>query len=78
MLKREYLLRYNIKKQNNRLPLVLVYSKALPDIYTILRKNMKTLCKSQRMKNVFKELPIISYKRIKNIKDIQVKESTGM
>jgi hypothetical protein len=33
---------------------------------------MKTLCKSERMKNVFKELPIVSYKRIKNIKDIQV------
>ena len=54
MLKRENLLQYNTKKQNNRVPLVLTYSKALPDIHTILRKNMKTLYKSERMKNVFK------------------------
>jgi hypothetical protein len=33
---------------------------------------MKTLHKSERMKNVFKELPIVSYKRNKNIKDILV------
>ena len=70
--KRENLLYYNTIKQNNRIPLVLTYSKALPDIHTILRKNMKTLHKSERMKNVFKELPIVSYKRNKNIKDILV------
>jgi hypothetical protein len=33
---------------------------------------MKTLHKSERMKNVFKELPIVSYQRNKNIKDILV------
>ena len=72
MLKRENLLQYNPKKQNNRVPLVLTYSKALSDIHTILRKNMKTLHKSERMKNVFKELPIVLYQRNKNIKDILV------
>jgi hypothetical protein len=72
MLKRDNFLQYNTKKQNNRVLLVLTYSKALPDIHTIVRKNMKTLYKSERMKNVFKELPIVSYKRNKNIKDILV------
>jgi hypothetical protein len=72
MLKRDNFLQYNTKKQNNRVLLVLTYSKALPDIHTIVRKNMKTLYKSERMKNVFKELPIGSYKRNKNIKDILV------
>jgi hypothetical protein len=38
MLKRENLLQYNTKKQNNRVPLVLTYSKALSDIHTILRE----------------------------------------
>ena len=66
MLKRENRLLYNTKKRNNRVPLVLSYSKALPDIHTILRKI------SERMKNVFKELPITSCKRNKNIKDILV------
>ena len=72
MLKRENLLQYNTNKQNNRVLLVLTYSKALPDIHTIQRKNMKTLYKSERMKNVFKKIPIVSYKRNKNIKDILV------
>jgi hypothetical protein len=33
---------------------------------------MKTLHKSERMKKCLKELPIVSYKRNKNIKDILV------
>ena len=39
---------------------------------------MKTLYKSERMKNVFKELPIVSYKRSKNIKDILVHRKHSM
>jgi hypothetical protein len=42
-LEREKLLQYNTRKQNNRVPLVITYSKALPNIHDILRKNMKIL-----------------------------------
>ena len=41
MLKRENLLQYNTKKQSNRVTLALTYSKALPDIHTILRENIR-------------------------------------
>jgi hypothetical protein len=37
-LDRENLLQYNTKKQNNRVTLVITYSKALPNIHEILKK----------------------------------------
>ena len=37
-LEREDLLQYNTKKQNDRLPLVITYSKVLPNIHKILKK----------------------------------------
>ena len=37
-LDRENLLQYNTKKQNNRVPLVITYSKALPNIHEILQQ----------------------------------------
>jgi hypothetical protein len=37
-LDRENLLQYNTKKQNNHVPLVITYSKALPNIHEILQK----------------------------------------
>ena len=66
------LLRYNRKKQNNRVPLVLTYSNALPNIHDILRKNMGILHQSEKMKKIFNQTPIVSFKRDKNIMDILV------
>jgi hypothetical protein len=72
-LDRENLLQYNTKKLNNRVPLVITYSKALPNIHGILKKNKKILYNSEKkMKRNFDEPPIVSYKRDKNIKDILV------
>jgi hypothetical protein len=71
-LERENLLQYNTRKQNNRIPLVITYSKALPNIHDILRKNMKILNQSDKMKKVFNQPPIVSFRRDKNIKDILV------
>ena len=71
-LDREDLLQYNTKKQNDRLPLVITYSKVLPNIHKILKKYMKILYNSEKMKRIFDEPPIVSYKRDTNIKDILV------
>jgi hypothetical protein len=54
-LERENLLQYSTRKQNNRVPLVITYSKALPNIHDILRKNMKILNQSDKMKKVFNQ-----------------------
>ena len=62
---------YNItpEDKNNRVPLVITYSKGLLNIYDILRKNMK-ICKNQsdKMKNVFDQPPIVSFRRDKTLK----------
>jgi hypothetical protein len=71
-LERENVLQYNTRKQNNRVPLVITYSKALPNIHDILRKNMIILNQSDKMKKVFNQPPIVSFRRDKNIKDILV------
>ena len=72
-LDRTSLLKYNTRKQNtDRVPLVVTYSNGLPNIHNILSKNLKILHQSERMKEVFKNVPLVSYKRDKNIKDILV------
>jgi hypothetical protein len=71
-LERENVLQYNTRKQNNRVPLVITHSKALPNIHDILRKNMIILNQSDNMKKVFNQPPIVSFRRDKNIKDILV------
>jgi hypothetical protein len=67
-LEREKLLQYNTRKQNNRVPLVITYSKALPNIHDILRKNMIILSQSDKMKKVFNQPPIVSFRRDKTLK----------
>jgi hypothetical protein len=42
-LEREDLLKYNQQKQSDRVPLVLTYTDALPNIHTSLRKHLDTL-----------------------------------
>jgi hypothetical protein len=54
-LDREHLPQYNTKKENNRVPLVITYSKALPNIHEILKKNIKMLYNSEKMKRIFDE-----------------------
>ena len=39
----------------------------MPNIHEILKKNMKILYNSEKMKRIFDEPPIVSYKRDKNI-----------
>jgi hypothetical protein len=51
---------------------VITYTKALTNIDDILRKNMKILNQSDKMKNVFNQQPIVSFRRDKDIKDILV------
>lgn len=72
ILDRKELLKYKLKTENNRVPLVLTFSKALPNIHSILRKHLKTLHQSDRLKKAFPDPPIVAFKRDKNIKDILV------
>jgi hypothetical protein len=71
-LDRENLLQYNTKKQNNHVPLVITYSKPCQISMKFSQKNMKNLYNSEKIKRIFDEPPIVSYKRDTNIKDILV------
>ncbi|KAH3812422.1 hypothetical protein DPMN_140853 [Dreissena polymorpha] len=52
--KREDLLRTKVpSKSTSRVPLVITFSKALPNVGHILRKHLPTLHTSDHMKNVF-------------------------
>jgi hypothetical protein len=58
--------------KNNKLPLSVVYSKSLPNIYKILKKNENVLFKDERLKKLYEGRIITSFKRDQNLKDILV------
>ena len=61
-LNREDLLQYKDRKENDRVPLVFTYFKALRNIHAILRKHLKILHQSNRLKKIFSDPPIVSLK----------------
>ena len=60
------------KKKQERVPLVLTYMKQLPEVGEIVRKNMDTLYKSEHLKEVFKQPPMLAYRRDGNLGDMLV------
>ena len=69
---RSELLKYNERKQMNRVPLVLTYDPRLANVSHTIRKHMPTLHKSEDMKSLFSEPPIVAFRRAKNLKDLLV------
>ena len=54
----------------SRIPLVLTYSRFLPNISKIIKKHWDILSINQSLKEVFQNKPITAFKRNKNIKDM--------
>ena len=76
-LERENLLDDTTKKDNShRVPLVLTFSKLLPDVRNILRKHQSTLHQSERMREIFKEPPLLAFRRYRNLCDVLVHRKT--
>jgi hypothetical protein len=70
---RDDLLKYKNKTdKKERVPLVLTYSKNLPNVSNILHKHIDLLKKSHRMCKVFTEEPMAAYRRDKNLEDVLV------
>ena len=77
-LKREDLLSVKSKeKKEDRVPLVLTFSRHLPDIHKIVRKHLPVLHRSDRMTEVFQKPPIVAYRRDKNLADTLVHGKTN-
>ena len=70
---RSKLLKYRRnEKDSDRIPLVLTFSNALPSVRDILKKRQKTLYKSDRMKEIFPDIPILAFRQDTNLQDILI------
>ncbi|KAK3089910.1 hypothetical protein FSP39_007586 [Pinctada imbricata] len=77
-LKREDLLQKNPnKKAGDRVPLVVTFSKQLPDITNILQKHHSILENSERLQAAFKQPPLVAYRRDTNICDSLIHMKTN-
>ncbi|XP_045178135.2 uncharacterized protein LOC123538232 [Mercenaria mercenaria] len=65
------------KEKMKRVPVVVTYSRHLPNLHNIVRKHMNTLHKSERMKHIFSDTPIVAYRRDTNISDLLVHGKTN-
>ena len=62
------------QKQNKRiLPFVTQYYRSVPNLKQILMKNRHFIEQQPRLNEIFREPPIVSYKRGRSLKDILVK-----
>jgi hypothetical protein len=71
-LQREDLMKKQEKKSTTRVPMVIQYSRSLPNIHGILQNRINILHRSDRLKDVFKEPPIVAFKRGENLNDLLV------
>ena len=55
--------------QNKRIPLVATYHPGLPNLHGIIRKYFNILHSSERCKRAIPELPIVAFRRPKNLRD---------
>ena len=63
----------SMKNQSNRIPFVVTFNPALPNIRRIIFNNLNILRSSQRCKAAFPSPPLISYRRCSNLRDILVR-----
>ena len=61
------------KTQTETTPFVITYNPALPNLAHIIHKHSNVLYSSDRCRNAFKNLPLVAYRRCKNISDILVR-----
>lgn len=60
------------KKNTDRVPLVMTYSSHLPDIGYISKSRLNLLHRSERLKTIFKDPPLVAYRRGSNLGDILI------
>ena len=64
-------------KNAKRVPLVVTFSNLLPDMHSVVRKHMDVLYRSGKMREVFKEPPIVAFRRDRNLCDTLVHSKTN-
>ena len=71
-ISQEEALRPNTKEQKARIPMVVTYNPDLPPMRRIVNQRWN-LYEDERLKKVFKNRPIIAYRKPKNLKDLFVR-----
>ena len=67
---REELLKYKTKEISTRIPFILTYNPTLPNAKEAIDKHWGILQINTKMKEIFKDKPIMAYRRNKNLGDI--------
>ena len=65
------------EKNNKRVPLVMTYTNLLPNVHSIVRKHVKVLYRSDRLKGIFRDPPIVAFKRDMNLSDTLINGKTN-
>ena len=60
-------------KKPERVPFIATYNPALPNIYKVLRKKQPSLHSTERLHEIFKETPVVAYRRSPNLRDLLVR-----
>ena len=68
--KREDLLEYKVKEASSRIPFILTYNPTLPNAKEAIDKHWSILQINAKMQTIFKEKPIIAFRRNTNLGDI--------
>lgn len=71
-VERKSLLEYKDKTSMDRVPLVLTYDSRLANASYLIRQHMPTLHADDRLKSIFREPPLVSFRRTRNLKDLLV------
>ena len=69
---RDNTLQYNVKLKNKRVPLVTTYHPNLPNLNGIFQRYWPIIQSHPRLKKAIPDLPILSYRRPRNIRSILV------
>ena len=56
------------KDTSDQVPFTITYNPALPNIQDILRKKQPILHSTERLKNIFKEVPVVAFRRSPNLR----------
>ena len=60
-------------KKPDRAPLITTYNPALPNIHKVLRQKQPILHSTERLHEMFKETPVVAYRRSPNLRDLLVR-----
>ena len=72
-ISQEEALRPKTREQKAIIPMVVTYNPDLPPVRRIVNQGWKLLHEDERLRKVFKNRPIIGYRKPKNLKDLLVR-----